>query len=124
MNGARVIRRGQVDEKQERGQPVIRSNSLILPFFKFKSGGRWGEKVGPGRNKMLRLRRPQVVARTSKSSGPRRGSKRRKDARGRAWSARKYARGRGAQGGEGGLPFSPEGREPRRRAGEKRGGGA
>ena len=65
VNGARVIRRGQVDEKQVRGQPVIRSNSLILAFFKFKSGGRWGEKVGPGRNKMLRLRRTHLEARTS-----------------------------------------------------------
>lgn len=119
VNGARVIRRDQVDERQVRGQPVIRSNSLILPFFKFKSGGRWGEKVGPGRNKILRLRRPQVEARTSK---PRRGSKTRKDARGRAWSARKYARGRG-QLGEGGLPFSPAGREPRRRGEGRKGAG-
>lgn len=89
-----------------RGQPVTRNNSLTLPFFKFKSGGRWGEKVGPGKSKMLRLRRPQVEARTSKSSGPRRGSKARKDARGRAWSARKYARGRGHAGGRRASLFS------------------
>lgn len=89
-----------------RGQPVTRNNSLTLPFFKFKSGGRWGEKVGPRKNKMRRLRRPQVEARTSKPSEPKRGSEARRDARGRAWSARKYARGRGHAGGRRASLFS------------------
>lgn len=99
MNGAGVKMKGhECGVSWESGATASSS-----PFSNLQGRGRSGEGVEPER-------RPRAGARTSRSAGLHRPSKGVEDARGRAWPARKYAKGRGHGGGRR-LPFSLERRE-------------
>lgn len=99
MNGARVKWKGhECGVSWESG-----ATASSPPFSSLQGRGRCGEGVEPER-------RPRAGARTSRSAGLHGPSKGVEDARGRAWLARKYAKGRGHGGGRR-LPFSLERRE-------------
>lgn len=79
------------------GPPGQLGNSLTLPLTNLGRGC-CGESGAREEWKTLRPRRPQADLETPRSKGPCRRKQAREDARGRAWSAWKYARGAATAG--------------------------
>lgn len=120
VNGARVKWKGQKDMRDKCA--VSRASGATVSSSSFSSlqgrgrceeGGGGGEPGRSGRHSAgggqgQTLEPPGLRGRTGGQADRR--SSALEDARGRAWSARKYAKGRGHGGGRR-LPFSPERRE-------------
>lgn len=111
VNGASEMEGSEGPKRQVWGEPGIRDNRLIPFFFRFagqrslwggggaRGSGRSSDGGGPGQT----LEPPGLRGLAGGQA-----KQRLEDARGRAWSARKYARGRGHVG-EGGFPFLQKG---------------